>query len=154
MYRQGVGIFLLNQDKKIWVGKRADNKHGNVWQMPQGGIDENEKPEDAVLRELYEETGIKKEYVKILSKSKLLKYDIPEDYLKNISWGNTYKGQQQYWYAMLFLGSENQINLKLHHDIEFLEWKWIEPYSVLDSSVHFKKDLYKEVLNSFKDFVS
>ena len=56
-YRMGVGIFLLNKEKKLWVGKRIDLK-SNFWQMPQGGIDNNESPREAMIRELGEEVGL------------------------------------------------------------------------------------------------
>jgi len=58
-YRIGVGIILLNEEKKVFVGKRIDIK-SEAWQMPQGGINKDEKMENAAYRELYEETGIKK----------------------------------------------------------------------------------------------
>ena len=56
--RVGVGIVLLNNDNKIFVGKRIDNPN-NFWQMPQGGVDGNENFFDAAKRELEEETGVK-----------------------------------------------------------------------------------------------
>ena len=68
LYRKGVGIMLVNEQKKIFVGKRIDN-HSNAWQMPQGGIDEGEKEDLAVFRELQEETGIVEQNIKIISKS-------------------------------------------------------------------------------------
>ena len=66
LYRKGVGIMLVNEQKKIFVGKRIDN-HSNAWQMPQGGIDEGENEDLAVFRELQEETGIVEQNIKILS---------------------------------------------------------------------------------------
>ena len=66
-YRLGVGIFLLNKEKKLWVGKRIDFKT-DFWQMPQGGIDENESPRQAMIRELGEEVGLKKKTFKSLMK--------------------------------------------------------------------------------------
>ena len=68
LYRKGVGIMLINECKQIFVGKRIDN-HSNAWQMPQGGIDDGEKEDLAVMRELYEETGIAMHNIQIISKS-------------------------------------------------------------------------------------
>ena len=56
--RIGVGIVLLNKNNKVFVAKRLDNPK-NYWQMPQGGVNGNEKFLDAALRELEEETGVK-----------------------------------------------------------------------------------------------
>ena len=58
-YRKGVGIFLINAKNQLWVGKRIDFKN-NYWQMPQGGIDKDELPVEAMKRELMEEVGISK----------------------------------------------------------------------------------------------
>ena len=67
-YRKGVGIFLLNKENKLWVGKRIDFK-SNFWQMPQGGIDKNETPRQAMVRELGEEVGVTKNF-KIIDETK------------------------------------------------------------------------------------
>ena len=80
-YRIGVGIILLNEEKKVFVGKRIDIK-SEFWQMPQGGINKNEKMEDAAYRELYEETGIKKAKI-ILRSKKWFQYNIPLALKKN-----------------------------------------------------------------------
>ena len=74
-YRIGVGIILLNKEKKVFVGKRIDIK-SDAWQMPQGGVIKNEKLEDAAYRELYEETGVKKARI-IFKSKKWFQYNIP-----------------------------------------------------------------------------
>ena len=65
-YRPCVGVMLVNADGKVFVGRRIDNKEGDWWQMPQGGVDEGEDLRDAALRELAEETGARAEHVTIL----------------------------------------------------------------------------------------
>ena len=56
--RTGVGIVVLNSEKKVFVAKRIDNQV-DKWQMPQGGVDKNEDLISAMKRELVEETNIK-----------------------------------------------------------------------------------------------
>ena len=77
LYRNGVGLVLINSKKEVFVGKRIDNK-SDAWQMPQGGIEDGEDEDVAIFREAEEETGINKKYIKILKKSdKYLYYNLP-----------------------------------------------------------------------------
>lgn len=146
-YRNGVGIFLLNKNKKLWVGKRI-NSSSQFWQMPQGGIDFGEKEDDAMKRELKEEVGTNN--VKILMKCEnWFQYDLPSDLKKSI-WNGKYKGQRQKWYACELIDHDNQININ-YHKPEFCEWKWIEPELVLDLVIPFKKKMYKEILETFSN---
>ena len=110
-YRLGVGIFLLNKEKKLWVGKRIDFKT-DFWQMPQGGIDENESPKQAMIRELGEEVGLKKNFQIIDESKQWLSYMLPSE-LKEKIWKGRYIGQKQKWFVCNFLGSDNEINLNL-----------------------------------------
>ena len=139
--RLGVGIILLNNENKVFVGKRIDNPK-NFWQMPQGGCDENENFLDAAKRELEEETSIKK--VKILKElDEWFVYNLPRDLLGKI-WRGKYRGQKQKWFVMKFLGKNEEINIKTEKP-EFLEWKWIEPNDLPKVVVHFKLDIYKKL---------
>ena len=145
-YRLGVGIMLLNSEKKVFVGKRVDSKK-KAWQMPQGGINKGETEEEAAIRELYEETGIKK--IEIISKSKkFFKYKIPLSLKKNL-WNNKYVGQKQKWFVMQFNGIENKdINLNVSKS-EFSDWKWIHIKDLEKSIVAFKKKMYKKIIKEF-----
>ena len=139
--RLGVGIILLNNENKVFVGKRIDNPK-NFWQMPQGGCDENENFLDAAKRELEEETSIKK--VKILKElDEWFVYNLPRDLLGKI-WRGKYRGQKQKWFVMKFLGKNEEINIKTKKP-EFLEWKWIEPNDLPKVVVDFKLDIYKKL---------
>ena len=102
--RSGVGIALINQENKVFVGKRIDNPK-NFWQMPQGGINENENYLQAAKRELLEETGIKT--VKVIKEmDNWLTYDLPKNLLGKI-WNGKYRGQKQKWFIMKFLANTN-----------------------------------------------
>jgi len=139
--RIGVGIILLNHENKVFVGKRIDNPK-NFWQMPQGGINQNENFLQAAKRELEEETGIKSvELVKELNG--WLEYDLPENLLGKVLEGK-YRGQKQKWFIMKFVGKDNEINVKTKNP-EFLDWKWIEASKLPSIAVSFKVDLYKKL---------
>ena len=146
-YRIGVGIILLNEEKKVFVGKRIDIK-SEAWQMPQGGINKDEKMENAAYRELYEETGIKKAKI-ILRSKKWFQYNIPLP-LKKKLWKGKYLGQKQKWFVMKFKGNEKKdINLNISK-AEFCDWKWINLNELESLIVSFKKEMYKKILKEFE----
>jgi len=139
--RIGVGIVLLNKKNKVFVGKRIDNPE-NFWQMPQGGVDQNENLLQAAKRELEEETGIKSvELVKELKE--WLQYDLPKNLLGKI-WEGKYRGQNQKWFIMNFIGKDDEINIKTKNP-EFLDWKWIKIAELPKIAVNFKIELYKKI---------
>ncbi len=145
--RIGVGILLLNEEKKVFVGKRLDIK-SEAWQMPQGGVTKGEELEDAAYRELYEETGIKK--AKIIFKSKKwFQYNIPLS-LKKKLWKGKYFGQKQKWFVMKFNGDEKKdINLNTGK-AEFCNWKWVNLNELENLIVPFKKEMYKKIVKEFE----
>ena len=100
-YRPCVGVMLVNSDGKVFVGRRIDNKEGDWWQMPQGGVDDGEDLREAALRELHEETGVRSEHVTILKAlDEPIRYDLPEDLIGKL-WGGRFRGQEQVWYLSL-----------------------------------------------------
>ena len=149
--RLGVGIILLNNQNKVFVGKRIDNKKSNSWQMPQGGIDKNENFSQAAKRELEEETGVKT--IKLIKEFKeSLTYYLPKNLLGKI-WKGRYCGQKQKWFVMKFLGDDKEINIKTKNP-EFLEWKWIELDKITDVVVDFKLDVYKKIQEKVKIIIN
>ena len=139
--RIGVGIALVNQENKVFVGKRIDNPK-NSWQMPQGGVDKNENFLTAAKRELEEETSVKS--VKLIKELKnWQEYNLPKNLLGKL-WNGKYRGQKQKWFVMKFLGKEDEINVKTTKP-EFAEWKWISYSELPDIAVEFKIDLYKKI---------
>ncbi len=151
LYRSGVGIMLINNEGKIFVGKRIDN-NSDAWQMPQGGIDAGENEDLAVVRELVEETGIAEKSIKILQKSRdYYYYNLPYKLQKKF-WGGKYLGQRQRWYLAEFIGSEKEININTESP-EFSEWKWIAKDEIINVIVSFKRDLYRSVISEFQKFL-
>ena len=139
--RIGVGIILLNHKKNILVGKRIDNPK-NFWQMPQGGVNQNENYLQAAKRELEEEMGVKSvELIKELNE--WLEYELPKNLLGKILEGK-YRGQRQKWFIMKFVGKDDEINVKTKNP-EFLSWKWIKPSELPNIAVNFKVNIYKKL---------
>ena len=147
-YRRCVGMMILNNVKEILVGRRLDHPSG-FWQMPQGGIDDNENPEEAVWREMMEEIGTNKAKLLKIS-TQWINYNIPPETLKTLPWGHKYIGQTQKWFAFQFIGEESDINVGTVNP-EFSEWKWTKMNLIMDSIVPFKRNVYSKILEEFKD---
>ena len=150
-YRKCVGMMILNNKNEILVGRRLDHPSG-YWQMPQGGIDDNENPEEAVWREMMEEIGTNNANLLKIS-SQWISYNIPQDTLDRLPWGERYVGQTQKWFIFRFTGQESDINVGTENP-EFSEWKWAKFNSLVDNIVPFKRDVYKTILEEFKDIFS
>lgn len=156
-YRPCVGITVINPEGLVWIGCRADSPgeeegSGAWWQMPQGGIDSGEDPAAAALRELIEETGMRT--VRILGETKgWLRYDLPE-HLVGKAWGGRYRGQEQKWFAVRFLGEESEIDITppVGHKPEFTQWRWAPLSEVGNLIVPFKREVYLQVIEAFAPY--
>jgi putative (di)nucleoside polyphosphate hydrolase len=147
-YRPCVGVVLMNRDGAVFVGQRIDSQVA-AWQMPQGGIDQGEDPRDAALRELWEETGVVAEKVRILAESrKWLPYELPYDLVPKL-WKGRYRGQQQKWFLFEFEGTDADINIEMDHQ-EFSEWRWLPAAELVENIVPFKRDVYEAVVQEFR----
>ncbi len=152
-YRPCVGVMLVNEHGRVFVGRRIDNKEGDWWQMPQGGVDEGEDLEAAALRELAEETGARAEHVTIIDRmADTIRYDLPEELIGKL-WGGKYRGQEQVWYLARFSGADDDIDLEAHDPAEFCDWKWADPEQLPQLIVPFKKRVYRAVVEAFRELV-
>ena len=152
-YRPCVGVLLLNPQGLVWVGRRFQKQNddgvGHWWQMPQGGIDGNEDPAAAALRELEEETAVRSAEI-IAEAPGWYNYDLPE-HLIGKSWKGKYRGQTQKWFAARFTGNDSEINLAPPgHKQEFDQWRWVKMNEVIDAIVPFKKPVYEKVIAAFR----
>ncbi|NQV22360.1 MAG: RNA pyrophosphohydrolase [Rhodospirillales bacterium] len=148
-YRPCVGIMLLNREGLVFVGQRSDTA-GDAWQMPQGGIDPGESPREAAMRELQEETGTDKVEI-IAERDDWLNYDLP-DHLVGKAWNGKYRGQTQKWFAMSFVGQDDDINIATAHP-EFCAWKWSPVSDLVANIVPFKREIYAKIVEGFERLV-
>ena len=156
-YRPCVGIMVLNGAGLVWAGRRLAEGNSEfdgspqLWQMPQGGIDEGEDPQAASLRELYEETGMKS--VSLLAEaSRWIHYDLPEQ-LIGIGLRGKYRGQTQRWFAYRFKGDESEITINPPpggHSAEFDAWECKPMESLPELIVPFKRKVYEDVVAEFR----
>ena len=144
-YRANVGIVITNDKKQILLAKRFKQ---NGWQLPQGGIDEDETELDALYRELQEEVGLDPSHVTLIAKTpKWLRYELPDEHVRR-----TQKpmciGQKQVWYLLKLDSSDDEISLDLHDDVEFDDWKWVDYWRPVDEVINFKRDVYEDMLKA------
>jgi putative (di)nucleoside polyphosphate hydrolase len=156
-YRPCVGIMLLNRDGRAFVGRRSDGPEhvdaSHAWQMPQGGVDSDEDPWRAALRELQEETNVRS--VERLGETRdWLTYDIPRAIIGQ-AWKGKYRGQRQKWYALRFVGNESEIDVAHPaggHEPEFTEWRWERIENLPALVIPFKRKVYEQVVAEFRRF--
>lgn len=137
-YRKGVGAIILNKEKQIFVAQRTHIKH--VWQLPQGGIEPGETPEQTLFRELKEEIGTNN--ITILSNIGELSYDFPKELQQKFN----RKGQSIVWFITRFEGQDEEINLNFTpQEIEFSDWKWLSFNEFKALNASFKAPMYSSI---------
>lgn len=152
-YRPCVGVMLINAAGLAFVGKRIDTVEGDWWQMPQGGVDDGEELNAAVLRELWEETGARAEHVELVADlGREVLYDLPPELVGKL-WGGKYRGQRQAWFLARFTGDDADIDLNAHDPAEFNAWKWVDPELLPDLIIPFKREVYTEVVTGFRGLI-
>ena len=146
-YRPCAGVVLVNGVGQVFAGHRIDNP-SDAWQMPQGGIDPDEDPRAAALRELREETGIDPACCEVLAETPdWVRYDLPDELVGRI-WNGRFGGQRQKWYLIRFAGPDDQIDIATEHP-EFDSWRWMSPAEIRGKIVPFKRDVYDRVFAAF-----
>ena len=149
-YRPNVGIILANaQGELLWAKRRGQN----AWQFPQGGIHEDESPEQAMFRELHEEVGLHPQHVQVLARTRdWLRYEVPDRFIRRDARGH-YKGQKQIWFLLQLVGHDWDLNLRATDHPEFDAWRWNEYWVPLELVIEFKRDVYQMALNELARFL-
>ncbi len=150
-YRSNVGIILLNKKNEVFWGKRIKQ---DFWQFPQGGIEPSESPEQAMYRELTEETGLCSSHVTIIGRTRnWLRYEVPDQWIKR-DWRKNYKGQKQIWYLLRFMGRDCDISLRSHSHPEFDAWRWSHYWIEPESVIEFKRQVYQQALTELAHLIN
>jgi putative (di)nucleoside polyphosphate hydrolase len=149
-YRPNVAIVLTNHRNQVFWGKRVKE---HAWQFPQGGIKPGESPEEAMYRELQEETGLHPRHVKILGRTRdWLHYNVPTHWVKR-EWRGTYRGQKQIWFLLRLVGRDCDISLRASGHPEFDAWRWHDYWVPLEAVIDFKRDVYRLGLEQLASFL-
>jgi putative (di)nucleoside polyphosphate hydrolase len=150
-YRPNVGIILINSQRQVFWGKRVRE---HAWQFPQGGIKSGEAPEQAMFRELEEETGLKPHHVEIIGRTRdWLHYDVPERWVRR-EWRGHYRGQKQIWFLLKMLGRDCDVSLRNNLEKpEFDAWRWHDYWIPLESVIEFKRNVYRCALNELSGLI-
>jgi len=145
-FRPNVGIILSNQDRRLFWGRRVGQ---NAWQFPQGGINPDETPEQAMFRELEEEVGLCAQQVTILGCTRgWLRYHLPKRYIRRHcrGAGPICIGQKQIWFMLRVDCGEDAFCLDRTDKPEFDAWRWVRYWQPLYEVVYFKRRVYQQAL--------
>ena len=142
-YRPNVGIVLANHLGQVLWARRIGQ---DAWQFPQGGIQDNESPEDALFRELHEEIGLPSRCVEILAQTEgWLRYRLPRRLLRHNS-DPDFIGQKQKWFLLRMLGDDAEVSMCCSPKPEFDSWRWVSYWYPVGQVVAFKRDVYRRAL--------
>lgn len=145
-FRANVGIILTNRQGQLLWARRVGG--GDAWQFPQGGIDADEQPKQALYRELKEEIGLHAQQVKIVDVTKgWLKYKLPANFVRNHQTPLCI-GQKQKWFLLQLLVDDSAIQLNQSVAIEFDQWCWVSYWYPVNQVIAFKRNVYRRALRA------
>jgi putative (di)nucleoside polyphosphate hydrolase len=160
-YRANVGIALFNASGHVLIGRRFRDDGPEIilpgleWQMPQGGIDGSENPREAVMRELWEETGVT--HAEYLSETNWLTYEFPSFAGLSSHRLAKFRGQRQKWFALRFTGRDDEIDPLTPRNgqpAEFDSWRWEQLDRIAALVVPFRREVYGKVAQAFSKFAA
>lgn len=142
-FRPNVGIMVANGHGQVLWARRIGQ---DAWQFPQGGINRDETPEEALYRELGEEIGLQADDVELLATTRgWLRYKLPKRLIRKGS-KPVCIGQKQKWFLLRLLGAEDQIRFDVDEKPEFDGWRWVSYWYPMGDVVAFKREVYRKAL--------
>ncbi|MEM7208552.1 MAG: RNA pyrophosphohydrolase [Pseudomonadota bacterium] len=143
-YRANVGIIIANDAGKVFWARRVGQ---DAWQFPQGGMRMTESPEEAMFRELREETGLRPEHVEVLGSTRdWLRYDLPKRYIRRNQTPRCI-GQKQIWFLLKMVCGEDRVTLDACDKPEFDHWCWVDYWKPCTQVIFFKRGVYEDALS-------
>ena len=143
-FRANVAIVLIRDDRQVFLGGRTG---GRGWQFPQGGVRRDERPEEALYRELKEEVGLEHKDVELVAATHgWLRYRLPKQYVRRNSKPQCI-GQKQRWFLLRFIGSEESLRFDSTEEPEFESWRWVEYWTPVREVIYFKRAVYARALD-------
>ena len=143
-FRPNVGIVVANARGDVLWARRVGQ---DAWQFPQGGINPDESPEDALYRELYEEIGLRPEHVELLACTRgWLRYRLPERLVRRNGTGPLCIGQKQKWFLLRMLADDASVCMECGDKAEFDHWQWVSYWYPLGQVVSFKREVYRRAM--------
>lgn len=150
-YRPNVGIVVSNAAGQVLWARRVGGH--DAWQFPQGGIQEGERPEEALYRELHEEVGLGESDVKVLGRTRgWLRYRLPRRLRRHNSEPG-FKGQKQTWYLLRLLSADDSVHMDKTPKPEFDGWQWVSYWYPVGQVVPFKRDVYRRALKELVPYL-
>ncbi len=146
-FRANVGMVICGADGRVFWGRRTGQ---SGWQFPQGGVNANEKPIDAMYRELLEEVGLEPDQVKLLGQTKRwLRYKLPDRYQRRNAEVQCI-GQKQIWYLLQLSAEDNAFRFDQFEHPEFDKWRWVDYWYPVNHVIYFKRNVYKRALRELE----
>jgi putative (di)nucleoside polyphosphate hydrolase len=146
-YRRNVGVVIYNSSGQVLTGERI--QYPGIFQFPQGGMDDGEKPIETARRELYEETGLFIDYEPTHEIAEWICYDFPPDIPEHLK---IFRGQAQKWFFFPWDGEPSALKLDLHTR-EFLTVRWYDLRQLVNDIVEFKKMVYQRILSEAERYL-
>ncbi|MCY4471321.1 MAG: RNA pyrophosphohydrolase [Kistimonas sp.] len=149
-FRPNVGIIIANSESEVLWARRATQ---DAWQFPQGGLQKQESPQQAMYRELYEEVGLKPQDVNVLAHTRnWLRYWIPPQLVRKDR-TPVCIGQKQKWFLLQLTSSSDNICLNRSSSPEFDSWKWVDYWLPARQVVYFKREVYRKALRELAHYL-
>ncbi len=143
-FRANVGIVLFRDDRQVFLGGRPG---GKGWQFPQGGVLRDEKPEEALFRELKEEIGLEQSDVELVAATRhWLRYRLPRQYVRRNAQPRCI-GQKQRWFLLRLTSSEDRLHFDATNTPEFDRWRWVDYWTPVREVIYFKRAVYVRALD-------
>jgi putative (di)nucleoside polyphosphate hydrolase len=143
-FRPNVGIVVANAQGGVLWARRVGQ---DAWQFPQGGINADEAPEEALFRELQEEIGLCAEHVELLACTRgWLRYRLPDRLVRRNEDGPVCIGQKQKWFLLRMLTEDHSVRLDCGDKPDFDNWRWVSYWYPLGQVVSFKREVYRRAM--------